>query len=217
MGFTKKSNYKKNKSKKKMTTDQKASMALSLAKKLGSEIERKFSVTTNYNQTVSYLGTIVNLSGSISQNTGDINNRIGDNIVCYYLHLRFNFYLASISANYTDTIRVIVYYDYNNSIVSADDILQIGAGDQRAPLSRLNQDYKTNFRILGDKTYVVDSATFLIKQSNFNMKLKDLKTQYSGATVTPTHGAIKFLVISRQDAFSVTKMDYYASLYYTDV
>lgn len=186
----------KSTTRKDVNQDKKIAYLMRTVKSLRPEMKQ---TTLVLNHTPSYTGVLgAVIGGSVSQGTGDSNQRIGDTISLYDIQGMFHLGNTSTSAPYT--ARILIVLDYDNEIISASEIIH-SIGNSAAPDAMYTFDYYgKKYKLLWDKRISVGPGnTNPAGVVSFYHKFKvPYKTTFSNSTSTPVKNEIRYLVINDQ-------------------
>ena len=177
-----------------------------------SDSEIKFLDVYSNLSTISWEGNNIDITSLIPQGVSQ-NERVGN--VIRLEHIKYKFTVKN-NASTGAGVRVIVFYDHQNTYVSLADLLD----DQTSGLNYTtfrdrNQLYR--FTIISDKTYSVDGIwknKLYVEQSNKINKL----TRYLFSGTTVSSGSLRVLFVSDRALTATAKMGCTGSirLLYTD-
>lgn len=172
-----------------------AQKAFRIAKRVASLVnaEAKDYYSTAGFSNADYNGTITSLNGGITTGTAD-GQRTGDSIKLKTCTIRGMVKLNG--ATTIDVVRMIVYWDKQNDIATAGDLLNT-VGVVNAVFSPKDDDKYYDSKILVDKIFNLSTA--LAPQKLFKEVIKiDQHTKYNNSTNVIENGALKILFIGQQ-------------------
>lgn len=150
-------------------------------------------------------------SGNTIAQGSAVDQRIGDSVRMKGFNLKMQ--IVNNAATTTMT-RVIVYWDQDNSVSSASQVL-VNLGTAITPLSPYNRDYRDYFQVLHDKIYTTDSVSKGQVVLNINRKFNKIQ-HYAKGLSTPLKGELRILCIS--DVLSAPpSVDIYLRQYFIDM
>lgn len=174
-----------------------------------------FSVNTGVITATTSPQWFLGISKDIQNGTGD-NNRIGDNVIAKYLHLKGTITMGSLLQQSNVVRLILVRYkeNYQNGGPLTGDLL-------------LTPDYRSFYKpetkrqeysILYDKTYVLTPQNKPTLQVKIHKRLGGAKICWETGTITngPTSGHYYLLMISDQPASTAPLVDLTSIFYYTD-
>lgn len=171
-----------------------ASTALSTAKFVASLVNAEYKY---YDRGLSLVactwnGIMYNMVDNISQGAGS-SQRTGDSIKLKSLKIKGAIEYNPAGVTY-ESVRLIMFYDKENSISNATDYLQ-QVGSNVAPYSSKNivNIYRT--RLIFDKTVTINPTTFNIP-FEFSTQLKD-HIHFETASTTIKNNVIKLIIIGQ--------------------
>lgn len=159
-------------------------------------------------------GVIVNLFAP-AQGTAD-NQRLGDKVGIERISFRMN---GGMSAGGANQVRVMIIRDKTNSIgTTVNRVLDNAAlATANAAQGPLEEDYRKNFEVHYDRTFMLDAVTNYQFQLKFNKTFKKPKTViFDTNTTTVNKGQFKLLIISDLLAPNVG-LDYWSRIWYSDM
>lgn len=183
--------------------------------KLESNVQLKIH---DYNITISagYDSPFILTLNDVTQGDNDT-ERIGDKITMKRLELKGAFFQG---ASTSTLARLMIIYDTNNTITAGTQIFN--ASDQTAVFSPKVWDYRSNYKILFDRTLSIrgwqtsSGDLSIARQISFNLKLNKL-TRFLATSTTINHGALKLVYVSNvPDASTKPSLVAYIRLIYTD-
>lgn len=193
-----------------------ANKALRLARKVANlvNIEFKYKDTSLSQTAFDWSGSIATLNNPAQGQTDT--TRIGDSIKVQSLKIRGTVNNAS-GANITSNCRLIVFWDEQEQISTAADLLENTASTV-TPFSPKHYDKRFRSIVLFDQMVTMSSVSGSNSAfRNFEIELPIGKhTQFSAASTTINTGALKFLYISDLVTSNLPTITYYARVFYTD-
>lgn len=165
-----------------------------LARKVEASDGDKYLIISNGATQLSWTGSVVDMFVPVQ---GDgYNQRDGDEILAKMCDLRWQLTLGT--SLVASTARIIIYWDKMNTCPNPSSILaSVGSAD--AVISRYNQEYRQNWTLLFDKTYIIDNvnkASYIVKFR----KALNKKIVFNTAGTTARKGQLKVLYISNKAA-----------------
>lgn len=181
-----------------------------LARKLANavNIEYKFSDTTA-NASPDQSGILYTLN-DMAQGDSD-STRDGDSVKIQNLVIRGSMNKGASATN--SWCRMLIFWDKDNLVTAATDILENYMGSATAPFAPKNHDRRFQTRVLYDKVFSLDASN---SARNFEQVIKiDQHTNYNEGTTTIYRGALKLLFISNESV-NYPFVQYIARISYTD-
>lgn len=193
--------------KKGMSIAKMAASAYLMAKglKKASNIEYKAADVQDLSN-ANYSGYIATLN-NIPQGATD-SSRVGDSIKLQTVTIRGQ--LGRVTSD--STCRVILFWDKQNKVTTASDILQY-VGSSYAPFSDKYYDKRFQTKIFYDKVFTLDSNSPL--RPFKIVKRIGLHTQFEAGSNTINTGVLRLLFISNVNA-NTPSLQYNSHLTYTD-
>lgn len=176
--------------------------------------ELKFQDVSAVATAMTWNGTIVNLFAP-AQGSSD-NQRLGDKVAVERVYFRINGGMTGAGAN---QVRVMIIRDKTNSIgTTVNRVLDNAAlGTANAAQAPYEEDFRKNYEVYYDKTFMVDNVTHYQFQAKFGKTFKKPKPGlFDTNTTTMNKGQWKLLLISDQLAPNAA-VDYYSRIWYSDI
>lgn len=165
-----------------------------LASKVNKVNELKYFDVNTSSTSVDWSGTVTTYNVPAQGDTGL--TRDGDIIDCMSFDL--NMMLEPNSGN-AATFRVLLIWDKFNTLGTSVGNVLANTGNVFSVISPYNKEYRKNYVVLHDQSYVMDSinkSTYILKK---HFKLNK-QTIYNAGTTTIRQGALKLAIISNKIA-----------------
>lgn len=174
-------------------------------------VEEKYFDTSSTGQTADYDGTLHYLFQP-AQGDGDV-SRDGDSCKILTSAIRFT---CTAHASIDTWIRVIVFWDKQNTISTGADLLET-TGSSAAVYSWRDYDKRFHAKVLFDQRYLlttdeVGGTQYVTKDLNFNI---GKHCQFEAGTTTPNTGVLKIMFISDQQT-NIPGYSFYARTIFVD-
>lgn len=163
--------------------------------------------------TFNWTGTLSSLV-NIGQGSG-VGQRNGDEI--QWAGVDFRYHLYQSTTNIITMARVILLIDFQNQLTATSDLLS-NTGGALACMSMFNRQNRARFKVLYDKTHVLDQYDTAQTYVHVNIPAKKLKgtTEFQTNTSTVTKNMLKILYISNINA-TLPTIEYNIRLYFKDM
>lgn len=181
--------------------------------KISKSIEHKFS-DADFNLVLDWDGDVITLN-TIALGYTD-STRVGDRALMTSVAMNIN--IERNNAGDFPTIRMILVWDKQNTIVTAGDVMMYSSGSPFSYLSMFVVDERSQFSVLHDKFYQLDSAGPNDRMIKIRKRLNKT-TVYDGGTSTIVRGALKLIVFASTDSAAGNKayLTAYSRVRYTDL
>lgn len=183
-------------------------------KALRQELETKYtdyvSTTLNIDATS---GQVIELTGNLVKGTAAENDYIGSNISPKGLYIRGNILVGDTY----NVVRALVIQTKAGGTPVISSIFDI-YGSIRAPYSFLNEDYKSTYHLLYDRTFrLVDGNDSAVHAVHIKIPARRLKkvTFLTGGSAR-TSGALWLVLLSDSTASAHPSAEVVSRIYYTD-
>ena len=183
--------------------------ALKLVREIKRGFELKHFDSSTLATDVDFTGQIIDLN-NIAQGDGDT-NRDGDKAMMTSYELRGR--IQNVTGE-TPATRVILYLDKSGNGVPLVTELLLDTGTALSVSSMYNQDFRSKFIILQDRTYTSDlyHPTIII---HWRGKLRKM-VSWSGGGSTITQNKLKMCLISSASAGTGADVRFYGRVFFTD-
>lgn len=164
--------------------------------------------------TFNWTGTLSNLV-NIGQGVG-VGQRNGDEI--QWAGVDFRYHVYQTNASIVTMVRVILLMDFNNQLTNTSDFLS-STGGALACMSLFNRQNRAKFKVLYDKTHVLDQYDTAQSYVHVNIPAKKLKgtTEFQTGTSTVSKNMLKILYISNISVTTLPTIEYNMRLYFKDM
>lgn len=180
--------------------------------------EKKYYSFSSNTAPISDLGTLLRLT-EVAQGTTDV-TRIGDQLTIR--SLQFNF--SALVADSTNLLRLVIFqwFEQTGTIPTYPDMSQIliDTGSGRAVFSPYSHDYRYDFKVLFDRTYVLDGVQVPVITRKIFIKRfppKHRKIQFVGASNTNYTNGLFALLVSDSAAATHPTVTYSGKFNFSDV
>jgi len=170
----------------------------------------KHRLDTTFASTVNSTGSVTLLSG-IGQGD-DVNNRQGNSVLGKNLYLRYHTYRDPVNAATTNTLRMIIVKDLENTGSAPTIANMLAAVDVDSPL---NVDTLPRWEILRDKVFTLGLQGNMGFAGKQFIKIND-HLKFTGSATTDVYKNAIYLILLSSESTGPPTMDLYARLEFYD-
>lgn len=176
--------------------------ALTVAKRANRKANRALKLFEDKYFDVNTAPAAVDWNGTLSVlnpvTQGDgVSNRDGDELAMKSVWFQAQMTIAAGLAS--STMRVILLYDKAQTIGAVNQILSV-VGTASTVTSAYNFEYRNNYIVLYDKTFIIDTINRATWQINKRIRLNKKTVFQGGGSSTIRTGGLRLLLISNQTA-----------------